>query len=182
MEENPFAELEVTQPKTKLWYIVAEKIVGVIVFLFGVGIIFGIYYDSTDTLFNYREDFGVFYAIKLFLYKNGYLSLLLVGCLYSGFFLILKRKYGWIGCLAIIAHLAFFLGITLFDFDVSRLDQSTFDTFFTLGFLALLVGFLAVLVSKQARNRYQLSRKDYLIPAGLFVVLNILRYLTIGHL
>ncbi|GAB5399336.1 MAG: hypothetical protein Aureis2KO_09210 [Aureisphaera sp.] len=181
-EENPFAELEQSTPKTKLWFIIVEKIVAILLFLLGSAMFYALFTDSGGNWGFYEETYGFFEGIKLFLRDNGYVLTMTVISLFSGVFLFLKRKEGWIGTMAILTHMGAALGLSFLRFNMLDIENGTSDILISVLVLLLLALIVLVMTRKQAQIRYLLTKRDYYFPAGLFLLFYALRYLTLGQI
>lgn len=176
MEENPFAELESVTPKAKRWVVVIEKIIAGLLIAYGLLLIvsiisvLGMSYHK-DYLPENSESSLRFYIIN-YVFQIVY-SILTI---YAGVLLMFKKRLGWIFALVIFSLAIVFILQVYFTNTFSS-DAS----FIAVGLFILAIPCipLYLLVRNEMIKRHQIKRRDFGIAGAIFILLLLLRFLSL---
>lgn len=149
-----------------------EKTIGVIQILTGVFFLVCVLWILFSFVRYYSARIGKTF-LEEFLSWGFYLNPFLIFCAWiivSGILLIRKNKFGWIG--TIITNFLITVGLTTFlVFNPTRLNEDTFNRDLILLLLVLSCMFIVLLFSREIRNQYNTTIKDWLISVGIIAFL-----------
>ncbi|MDC8004011.1 hypothetical protein POV27_08100 [Aureisphaera galaxeae] len=177
MEESPFSRVIPETPKTPGWMVVVEKLIAAffafisiamaVVTLMALQRTFALDYDNETTLDKLRD----------FVDTYGFTTIILLLFGIAGVLLFLKRKWGWIAaCTAVYVFLFWSLynmaRVYLID---SRLP-SAYDGFMAVYFV--IFGYIIYFLNRKTiRQRYSVTKTDYLHLLYYFLFFSALRFL-----
>ncbi|MBX2827403.1 MAG: hypothetical protein KTR22_04540 [Flavobacteriaceae bacterium] len=170
-EENPFAELESIEPKTKRWVIVFEKVVAGLVIVLGLLLAISIlavlhsfyfrdYLPQTDEsgIIDLIISYWVHIVFSIF-------------TIYAGILLLFKKRLGWIFTTATLSATVVFIVYIVYR-SGEKMDASYLIVILIV--LLLPCASLFFLNGRDMRRRYGAMSRDYAIAGGVFLFLLIL--------
>ena len=158
---------------TRNWKI-TEKTISILILLWGVfSLILNIWSINLLTQYFTWKEISIF---KLF-WNYHFQILISLLTIFAGIMLFLNKKEGWLLSLVILA-IKFISSITIpFIIDVEA-ETKTIIFYLLFGLIPLIfLTMLGILLTKQIRNKYNPTKKTWLIMGSLFAILQLYKLL-----
>lgn len=178
-EPNPFAELEAQQPpETQKWVVVLEKLIGIALLIMGGAMILALTFNSR-LLHSDLHPESKSAQLKLFIVENWFVMVMAILFIYGGFLFLVKKKMGWFICLIGLIQMVFWSGFNFIKWRLS--ENQTFSEELDVPITLLILGLSAVvyfLCRKEMRQRYEVTKKDYMVVFFASVLLLTIRFIS----